>query len=213
MKLLLASNGLTSNKLVNEFKKLITKSLSKIKVLMITTGPENNEDYKERKNKITGYVYDFEKPLIAAGIPKENFTVLFMNEPEKIDLDDFDVVFVCGGNTYLYLFLINKLRLNNKIKEFVKNGGLYIGVSAGSILAGPSIESAGLGRVNDENIIGIKNLTGLGLVNFTVFPHLNEDDETSVQNEIKKAKLGYPCILLNDGEAVLFIDNKYKIIK
>jgi len=212
MKLLLTSNGLTSVKLVNEFKTLITKPLNKLKILMITTGPENKND-KERKIKIADYVLDFEKPLIKAGIPKDNFTILFMSEPFGVDLNNFDIIFVCGGNTFVYLYLIKKLGLDIKIKNFIKKGGLYIGVSAGSIIAGPDIKIASFGLNHDENIVKIKDLKGLELVNFTLFPHADKDDKKIMNNNIKKANLEYNCLILNDGEGVSVINNNIKEIK
>lgn len=207
MRLLLTSNGLTSIKLISEFKALLTKPASEIKVLMITTGPEVPD--AKRAKKIMGYVLDFEKPLIKAGVLKNNFTVLFMSNPITVSFSNFDVIFICGGNTYLYLYLIRKLGLYDVLKKFIENGGLYVGVSAGSILAGPNIESAGIGRNRGNQIVpGLNDLTGLGLVKFTILPHSNEENRTGVIDEIKKAKLAYPCYTLKDGEGFIVLDNK-----
>ena len=209
MKLLLTSDGLTSNKLVDSFKKLLVKPLIDVKVLMISSGPEDKKDI-DRKNKILGYIRNFEKPLIKVGVPENNFIVLLMSHPEKVNFNDFDVVFFCGGNTYLYLSLIKKLGLDKQIKDFVNHEGLYVGISAGSILTGPSIESAGIGKNRDVNGVGLRDLTGLGLVKFTILPHFNLEDRTEVLSEIKEAKLGYVCHVLNDGEAILVKGNTIK---
>ncbi len=198
MKLLLTSDGLTSKALINEFKKLATKPLRELRVLMVSAGPNTS--------KVLGYVEVFKKPLISAGIPINNIKTLLLSEPDNTNLQDYDVLFVCGGNTYQYLHMIRKHHLDNKIKEFAKKG-IYIGVSAGSIIAGPSIKSAA-----DENNTPLKDLTGLKLVKFTIIPHMNKKDENKIKKDIRKAKLDYDYYLIKDGEAVLATDKETRII-
>ena len=56
-----------------------------------------------------------------------------------------------------------------------------------------------------ENYINLKNLKGLGVVGFVVYPHFVKELEREVE-EIKR-KVKYRIIELEDGQA-LFVDGK-----
>jgi dipeptidase E len=61
---------------------------------------------------------------------------------KKDDLKNKDVIFVFGRNTFDYLNRIRKTGLDKAIKSFVKKGGIYLGLSAGSYVICPTIEAA-----------------------------------------------------------------------
>ena len=54
--------------------------------------------------------------------------------------DDFDIVFVRGGNTTKLIHYLKKYSQFNKLKALAEKGALYIGNSAGAILAGTETE-------------------------------------------------------------------------
>ena len=95
------------------------------------------------------------------------------------------------------------------LNKFLDRGGIYIGVSAGSMIAGLNIESA-VWKHHDVNMVGLKDLTGLKLVPFVISAHI---DESNI-NIIRKAaeKTGYPIIALSDKQAVLVEDDKQRIV-
>lgn len=119
---------------------------------------------------------------------------------EKFTTDkEYDVVFVCGGNTFDYLDRVRKTGLDKFIVDFTKKeNSVYVGVSAGSILAGPDISIAG---DEDSNDIGLTDLRGLCLTDFIVYPHYRKELKTQL-DEFKKRN-GYPIIELEDNQAVI----------
>ena len=119
---------------------------------------------------------------------------------EKFTTDkEYDVVFVCGGNTFDYLDRVRKTGLDKFIVDFTKKeNSVYVGVSAGSILAGPDIAIAG---DEDSNDIGLTDLRGLCLTDFIVYPHYRKELKTQL-DEFKKRN-GYPIIELEDNQAVI----------
>ncbi len=213
MRLLLTSDGLTSGKLVKAFKDLNSKSPKETKILMISTGPETPGD-KARESIILDHITNFKKPMLDVGIPESNFTTLLMSSPDHINLDEIDIIFICGGNTYFYLHLLKKLNLFLQIIDFVNKDGVYIGVSAGSILAGPDIKSAGIGGKlrRSDFVAGQSDLTSFGFVDFTILPHFNQENRIEVLKEISELNLGYPCLVLNDGEGYLVFNRKIELI-
>jgi len=115
---------------------------------------------------------------------------------------EYAVIFVCGGNTFDYLDRLRKTELDKFIIAFAKKDeNIYIGVSAGSIIAGPDIEIAGWGSEGDENNIGLKNLKGLGLTDFIIFPHYKKELKSEL-DEFKK-KTGHKIIELRDDQAIV----------
>ncbi len=57
-----------------------------------------------------------------------------------IRLGDADGVYVHGGNTFYLLQEMQRTGFKNSIQRFIAHGGLYIGSSAGAIVAGPRID-------------------------------------------------------------------------
>jgi dipeptidase E len=88
-------------------------------------------------------------------------------------LEPADALFVGGGNTYALLKRLKEARLVEPIRERVRAGMPYIGSSAGSNVAGPTILTT-----NDWNVVGLQEFTALGLVPFNVNPHYLETDPT-----------------------------------
>lgn len=115
---------------------------------------------------------------------------------------EYDVIFVCGGNTFDYLDRARKTGLDKFIIDFAKKeNSTYIGASAGSILAGPDIEIAGWGSEGDENNINLQNLEGLRLTEFIIYPHYKKE----LKSELDEFKLrtGHQIIELEDNQAVI----------
>jgi dipeptidase E len=150
------------------------------------------------------YVDLSKKELVELGISE---IATFNLTNEKFDTTQkFDVIYVCGGNTFAILDRIRVTGLDGYITRFVSDGeGVYVGVSAGSIVAGPSIEIAGWGSEGDENKIGLTDLEGLKLTDVSVYPHFRGELKGEVE-EFRK-KVSYPVVELTDDEAV-FVDDK-----
>jgi dipeptidase E len=82
-----------------------------------------------------------------------------------------DAIFVGGGNTYALLKRLRESGLLDAIRARVKGGTPYVGSSAGSNLAGPTILTT-----NDWNVVGADRFDALALVPFNVNPHYRESD-------------------------------------
>jgi dipeptidase E len=193
-KLLLTSTGFENPNISKEFLKLVKKSPSEIKVLFVPIAAKTEEELK--------YVKESKKELIDLGVKK------IIEVKKNINYKkDFDAIYICGGNTFYLLHRIRELSLDRLIKKFVKRGKIYIGVSAGSIIAGPNIEIA---SPFDKNKVNLKDLTGLNLINIIVSPHYCKKEEKIIENFKKKSK--YKVIPLTDKQALLVLGNKKKII-
>lgn len=85
---------------------------------------------------------------------------------------DADIIFVAGGNTTYLLVEARRSGFDTIIRSLLAQGKMYIGSSAGSILAGPSIEpflEEDLGELGRKIVVG--RLECLGLVDYIMLPH------------------------------------------
>ena len=128
----------------------------------------------------------------------------FLSENYKFD-KHIDMIFVRGGNTTRLLHYLRKFNQFNKIEELVKAGSLYIGSSAGSILAGTDTEFTLRSEPYEfdlKQVFGSDALKGYGWVNKLVFVHCSRyrmcwDEERENENDLFKTldTFCYPAYL------------------
>jgi dipeptidase E len=82
-----------------------------------------------------------------------------------------EALFMGGGNTYALLQRLRAAGLLEAIRSRVAAGMPYLGASAGSNVAGPTILTT-----NDWNVVALDRFDALGLVGFNINPHYKETD-------------------------------------
>jgi dipeptidase E len=85
--------------------------------------------------------------------------------PDKL-LEKVNGVFVAGGNTFLLLERLQRTNLLSAIKKRAEAGMPFVGVSAGTNIAAPTIKTT-----NDMPIVHPRSLDALELVPFQINPH------------------------------------------
>ena len=89
------------------------------------------------------------------------------------DFNKYSLIYIGGGNTYKLLNGIKTTHTYDKLKEYIKNGGIVYGGSAGSVIFGKDINII---EVMDENkmIISTNNTEfNLNGINSNEFPNLD----------------------------------------
>jgi dipeptidase E len=110
-----------------------------------------------------GYVRTMTERGIDAGY---ELTGLHRHADPVAAVMDADGLFVGGGNTFRLLAALYRLNLLETIRERVRGGMPYLGVSAGCNVACPTIKTT-----NDMPIVQPPSLDAFGLVPFQVNPH------------------------------------------
>ena len=202
MRLFLTSAGLIPETRA-DFITLLGKDTKTTKAVFIPTAATNEEE--EYYNKLSL------SELEELGIQTDIVDLKHENEislPAK--LADKDIIYVNGGNTFFLLHWVRKSGFDKLIANYLKNGALYVGTSAGSILAGPDIAVCAWSPDWDKNTVDLKNTTGLGLVPFAICPHYEEKDHNLLLE--KSREVDYPVIALNDTQAVSVDGNLIKVV-
>lgn len=197
MKLYLTSTGLENNIVADYFKTIfLPKELKDLSFLLISVQNDEIDAFYLQKTK---------DKLSQLGVTDID---IFELRDEKFNaFREYDVMYVCGGNTFVYLDRIRKTGLDKFIIDSINNKSVYVGVSAGSILGGPDITIAG---DEDPNDIELKDLKGLGLTNIAIYPHYTED-KVGVLKEFRKTA-DYQILELTDDQAVYLNDKDMRLI-
>jgi dipeptidase E len=98
-------------------------------------------------------------------------THLRWNADPLATLAEAEALFMGGGNTYALLKRLRGVGLIEAIQRRVGAGMPYMGASAGSNVAGPTILTT-----NDWNVVGLDRFDALALVDFNINPHYKEAD-------------------------------------
>jgi dipeptidase E len=90
----------------------------------------------------------------------------------KPKLEEADILFFEGGNTFHLMRWMNKSGLVSLLPELLETK-VYVGVSAGSMVACKDLLLKQSQIIYEEDMRETENMTALGFVNFYFLPHLN----------------------------------------
>jgi len=195
MKILLSSN-----------KEIITKYIKQgAKIGFIATASELDDDrwYMEKDKKD---LVDMNFKIIDIDITNENKDSII----EKFN--SVDVIFVAGGNCF---YLLQQLKMKKVLEDLIEfaNSKIYVGSSAGSCIACPSIEY--VEKLDDKTEAPLlKDYNAMNLIDTYILPHYNSKEKyTKLADEIINENKNLKFIKLSNEQAVIVNDrNDYKII-
>lgn len=94
-------------------------------------------------------------------------------------------IFTGGGNTFLLVKKLYDLKLIASLKNVIENGVPYLGTSAGSNIAGLTMQNT-----NDMPIVYPPNFATLGLLNFNLNCHyLDPDSNSTHMGETRETRI------------------------
>lgn len=189
--IILTSCGIIDREFKEQFYRIINKEeIKDKKVLYITTASDGENDSDK------SWMDDEYRTILNLGFEEKNIYEYKIGQKE-ININDFDVIYMMGGNTFYLMDMIRKYNFDTVIKKAMDNGIIYIGSSAGSIILGNSVEYA---LPFDENNVDLKDFSGLRIIDGIIIPHANRKEEF-----ISKVKenIGEKLFLLYDENGII----------
>ncbi|MEL1242199.1 dipeptidase PepE [Flavobacterium flavipallidum] len=154
-----------------------------------------------RPNGITHEEYTQKTALAFAKI---NINVKGIHEFENptLAIKEADGIFTGGGNTFLLVQQLYHHKIMTVLKETLEKGTPYLGTSAGSNIAGLSMQTT-----NDMPIIYPPSFQTLGLIPFNLNVHyLDKDEQSSHMGESRETRIkefhefnNFPVLGLKEG--------------
>lgn len=201
MELLLTSSGISTPAIAEQFTTMTAKTNRKVGFVPTAANVEsgNKDWYLNQITDLQKYGYnwiDFVDPS-APGVDWQ------------ARLQETDIIFVSGGNTFHLLDQVRKTGFDEWLKARLDRI-VYVGASAGSIIATPTI---GISPVDggDKNLPGITDLTGLHLVDFEISPH-TPTDVSLTGNKAYAQTTPNKLYAINDQSAIVVQGTEHRII-
>lgn len=134
MRVLLTSAGLETEEIKECFVDMAGKDMAFVKALFIPTAAIDAG--------AIGVLPKCMNDLLKCGILDKNIDVYDLHAGMEFEkLQQYDVVYLCGGNTRYLLERINATGFHKSLMEYINDNGLVIGVSAGSLIFSNNLDN------------------------------------------------------------------------
>jgi dipeptidase E len=179
------------------------------KLVFIKTAAEDERDVNPE------WLEEDRKALKKVGFEVTDYTLSGKNTKQlQADLSSFDVIFVSGGNTFYLLQESQKSKFIPVIHKLVEQGKVYIGSSAGSVIAGFDISPA-LNLDDKAKAPDLQGTEGYKLVDFVCLPHWGSDYFRNLYLNHRFDHvygMDYKLIFLTDNQYIEVKEDWYRII-
>jgi dipeptidase E len=130
--------------------------------------------------------YEDYAAMVSGHFAEIGYGLLSIDKANDLDeaVKSAEAFVVGGGNTFHLLTKLYESRLIEKVRDRVRAGVPYIGWSAGSNVACPTIKTT-----NDMPIIEPPDFNALGLIPFQINPHYTEAQLPNHQGETRAERI------------------------
>lgn len=120
-------------------------------------------------------------------------------EHQVRELDQFDAVYIGGGNTFALLAELRNSGFEHYLKEYVRQGKAVYGGSAGAAVLGRDIQTV---TYLDRNDVGLVETQGLNLAaGHAVWVHYQPQDDTLIEAYVRQYQ--HPVIALSECSGIV----------
>ncbi len=127
------------------------------------------------------------------------------------DIEDYDAIYIGGGNTFKLLKRIKETKMDKKLVELYKKDKKIYGGSAGALIFGHDIGTALLCSDKDENLVNLKDTSGLNIIpNYDIQAHFELNQIEEHQQYILKT--GRPIIAIPEDSALRITEKELLVV-
>ena len=209
MKLLLTSGGLSNESIINALLGLTEKPFSELNLAFIPTASNVEEGNKD-------WLIDDLINLKNLGFKQIDIVDISAISQDiwKPRLEQADILFFEGGNSFHLMYWIEKSGLKELLPGMLKTK-IYVGVSAGSMVACKSLDLSTSKRLYYEENGKYTKDEGMGFVDFLIRPHLNSPyfPDVNLENLEKISKeLPDTFYAMDDNTAIKIVGGEMEVI-
>ena len=212
MRFLLTSAGITNTSIANALVDLLDKPIGESSALCIPTGLQPFPGGRS-------HVYKFisgSAPSPMCELGWKSLGVLELTALPSIkedwvpEVEEVDALLVWGGSPLYLCYWMRQSGLADRLPS-LRPETVYVGTSGGAMVATPDFG----GETYDDSDPLTSSDRALGLVDFSLFPHLEREDmpDTSLANiESWAARIPVPAYAIDDQTAIKVTDGAVEVV-
>lgn len=209
MKLLLTSAGISNKSIADTLLELAGKQFNELNLAFIPTAANVEKGDKDWliKDLVNCQKLGFKQVDIVdiSALSKDMWL------PR---LEEADILLFGGGNTFHLMYWVKKTGLDQLLVEML-NTKIFIGISAGSVIACKSLDMSTSEKLYDDKPGEYNRDEGLGYVDFIVRPHLNSPYFPNVNlDNLEEFAKEFPetFYAIDDATAIKVVDENIEVI-
>lgn len=211
MRVILASQGFTTDEIENEVSLIVGKEAKEINIAII-----NESAYLIDKDKSKRWLINELSNIEKHIGGRIDFIDFYMQSIDEIRarLFNSDLIYIVGGKQHVYAKIFNETNTIDLLKE-IASKKVLMGTSAGSIVLGRQIQSERFWEKRYNTNLDEFEYKDLGIVPFNIVPHFLSENRKQWTKDFFKDVLHdnpFKVYAINDQQAVAYIDGEIKFI-
>jgi dipeptidase E len=127
---------------------------------------------------------------------------------QEKELDDFDGVYIGGGNTFSLLHELRESGFDSCLKTYARRGRPVYGGSAGAAVLGRDIQTV---KHMDSNHVGITDTTGLDLAKgYAAWVHYEPQNDELIRSYVEKHNI--PVLAISERSGIVIEDSELRTV-
>lgn len=129
-------------------------------------------------------------------------------EHQASELDEFDAVYIGGGNTFALLAELRKSGFDHYLREYVGRGKAVYGGSAGAAVLGRDIRTV---NYLDRNEVGLVETQGLDLAEgHSIWVHYQRQDDSLIEAYV--CQYQQPVLALSERSGIVIEEEGMRMV-
>ncbi len=128
-------------------------------------------------------------------------------DADSIHLDQYDAVYLTGGDPLLFQRNIHRVNLASRLRNFMEGSRLVVAASGGAMQLTANVSLFRLQASAMDEVLGsLVGHEGLHIVPYEILPHLNRHDDSFLEKVRRYSEsVPHSIFALADGAAIVYV--------